>query len=91
MLSQIQQVQVLKVSDLMTIELKECEELQILNALATILIINNEVIAVVVKHDVPNKLEVIACTYLPNNRNQPISMCLAYSNSPSKDLVKLFS
>ena len=62
MLAQIQQVQAFKVAWSKTHPDVECQELMILIALATIIVINNDVVAVVSKPDdaVSNKLEVIA-------------------------------
>lgn len=75
MLAQIQQVRAFKVSRSKTHPDLERQELMILDALATIIVIDNEVVAVVSKPDdaFSDKLEAIICIRLPNDENQLIA------------------
>jgi hypothetical protein len=70
MLSWIQQAQAFQVAEAKPIEDDmACLKLKILNALSTVSVIDNEVVAVVAKHDNVGKLKVIACACLPNDEN----------------------
>jgi hypothetical protein len=70
MLSGIQQAQAFRVAKARPIvDDKARLELKILDALATVIIIDNDVVEVVSKHDDSGKLKVIACARLPNDEN----------------------
>ena len=65
MLSKIQQAQAFRVAIAKPItDDKERQEMKILNALATVLIINHDVVSVVSNHSDSEKLQVIACARL---------------------------
>lgn len=78
MLSWIQQAQIFEDPNLKSADPANRKELKIVNALATIMVVDNEVVAVVAKHDVgAEALQAIVCAHLADDKKN-----LTHSQSP---------